>query len=244
MSEGEGFLARWSRLKREQPVTPSRSEHAEALPAHTMPPSRNAPPRVEEPPPAADLANLPPIESMGAGSDISAYLGVGVPLELTKAALRNAWRADPAVRDFVEIADNQWDFNTPDAIPGFGALGDVEEAKSLIARAMTGAENVAATITSLKPAPGGSQPDSQVAAVASLEDSRVVDPVWKVGTVPRVDAAVRRDTEAPVIAAPPPDVARLEDVAQTSVVTVEAVKDLGLSSSVPDRRGHGSALPR
>jgi Protein of unknown function (DUF3306) len=235
MSEGEGFLTRWSRLKREQAVAPFRSDDAKAPPPQA--PSEHAPPRVEEPPPAIDLASLPPIESMGAGSDISAYLGVGVPLELTKAALRNAWRADPAVRDFVEIADNQWDFNTPDAIPGFGALGAVEEAKSLIAQAMTGAENVAPTITSLSPASGGDQPDSQVTTAASLEDSRVVDPVWQVGTVAPLDAAPRLN------AVPPPDAARLEDVAQTSVVTVEAVKDLD-PSWAPGRRGHGSALPK
>jgi hypothetical protein len=272
MSEGEGFLARWSRLKREQALVPFRSGDAEAPPEHA--PSEHAPLRVDEPPPAVDLASLPPIESMGAGSDISAYLGVGVPLELTKTALRNAWRADPAVRDFVEIADNQWDFNTPDAIPGFGALGAVEEAKSLIARAMTGTENIAATVTSLKPAAGGGQPDSQVTTAASLEDSRVVDPVWQVGTVPRVDAALPvdaaipqdavaplnatlrldtappRDTVAPLDAtlrldaAPPPDTARLEDVAQTSVVTIEAEKDVDPSLSAPGRRGHGSALPK
>jgi hypothetical protein len=248
MSEGESFLARWSRLKREQAVAPFRSDDAEAPPAQA--PSEHAPPRVEEPAPAVDLASLPPIESMGAGSDISAYLGVGVPLELTKAALRNAWRADPAVRDFVEIADNQWDFNTPDAIPGFGALGAVEEAKSLLARAMTGAENIAATVTSLKPAPGGDQPDSRVTIGASLEDSRVVDPVWQVGTVPPRDAALRLDAAVPLNAAPPLDAAPPVSavppvlVAQTSVVTVEAEKDLAPSSSASGRRGHGSALPK
>jgi Protein of unknown function (DUF3306) len=249
MSEDEGFLARWSRLKREQAVAHFRSDDAEA-------PSEHAPPRVDEPPPAVDLTSLPPIESMGAGSDISAYLGVGVPLELTKAALRNAWRADPAVRDFVEIADNQWDFNTPDAIPGFGALGAVEEAKSLIARAMTGAENIAATVTSLQPAPGSDQPDSRVTTASSLEDSRFVDPVWQVGTVPPVDAALRLDAAVPLNAAPPLNAAAPLDaappvnavppalVAQTSVVTVEAEKDLDPSLSAPGRRGHGSALPK
>ena len=226
MSEGESFLARWSRLKREQALSPSRSDDAQSLPAQALSehaPSGDAPPRFDEPPPAVDLASLPPIESMGAGSDISAYLGVGVPLELTKAALRNAWRADPAVRDFVEIADNQWDFNTPDAIPGFGAMGAAEEAKSLVARAMTGAENVAATVTSLKPATGSDQPDSHATTVAPLEDSRIVDPVWRVGTVPPadevspVDMAPWLDAVTPPDAAAPPDAAvPLEAVAQRS----------------------------
>ena len=46
-----------------------------------------------------------------------------VPAELTRAALRQAWTSDPAIRDFVGIAENQWDFNDPNAIPGFGPLG-------------------------------------------------------------------------------------------------------------------------
>jgi hypothetical protein len=238
MSEGESFLARWSRLKREQALSPSRSDDAQSPPAQALSehaPSGDAPPRVDEPLPAVDLASLPPIESMGAGSDISAYLGVGVPLELTKAALRSAWRADPAVRDFVEIADNQWDFNTPDAIPGFGAMGAAEEAKSLVARAMTGSENVAATVTPLKPATGSDQPDSHATTVASLEDSRVVDPVWQVGTVPQADEVPPVDMAPRLDAVAPPDAAvPLEAVTQrTAALRLEGVSPLS-AVSPPD----------
>jgi Protein of unknown function (DUF3306) len=172
MSEGESFLARWSRLKREQAATPTGND--------AQPPA--PPPPVDAPPPSVDLPRLPPIESMGSGYDISAYLRAGVPLELAQEALRNAWRTDPAVRDFIEIADNQWDFNTPEAIPGFGPLGAVQEAKALVARATGAAENTAATIGSQKP--GSDQPDSRVMTGMSLEDSSVVDPVWQAGTIP------------------------------------------------------------
>ena len=237
MSEGESFLARWSRLKREQALSPSRSDDAQSPPAQALSehaPSGDAPPRIDEPPPAVDLASLPPIESMGAGSDISAYLSAGVPLELTKTALRSAWRADPAVRDFVEIADNQWDFNTPDAIPGFGAMGAAEEAKSLVARAMTGAENFAATVTSLKPDAGSDQPDSHATTVASLEDSRVVDPVWQVGTVPPADVVPPMDMAPRLDAVAPPGAAvPLEAVAQrNAALPLEGVPPL---SAVPPR---------
>jgi hypothetical protein len=248
MSEDEGFLARWSRLKREQAVAPSRRDDAQAPPGQA--PGEHAPPQIDEPLPPVDLASLPPIESMGAGSDISAYLGVGVPLELTKAALRSAWRADPAVRNFVEIADNQWDFNTPDAIPGFGALGAVEESKALIARAMTGAENVVTTITSLKSTSAGDPPDSQTPTVVSLEDSRVIDRVWQVGTVaplntaPPPEAAPTVDAVLQVDTAPPLDAAPLLLVEQTAVEIAVAANGLDPGSSGPGRRGHGSALPR
>jgi hypothetical protein len=209
MSEGESFLTRWSRLKREQAAAPSRTD------ADAQPPD-SAPPPVDAPPPRVDLSSVPPIESIGPGSDISAYLRAGVPLELTQAALRNAWRTDPAVRDFVEIADNQWDFNTPEAIPGFGTLGAAEEAKALVARAAGTVENTAATLASLKP--GSYRPDSQVMTATSLEDSRVVDPVWQAGTIP------------------------VANVEPASVETPE--KHLEPDAPVPSLRLHGSALPK
>jgi hypothetical protein len=69
-----------------------------------------------------DAVSLPPIESIGAASDIRPFLEPGVPQDLARAALRRAWAADPAIRDFIGLSENSWDFNTPDAVPGFGSL--------------------------------------------------------------------------------------------------------------------------
>ena len=102
MSDSENFLSRWSRLKHESEVV---------LPDKDVPS-----------PPAFDPASLPPVESIVADSDIRQYLHADVPPELTRAALRGAWAADPAIRDFVGIAESQWDFNDHAAIPGFGPL--------------------------------------------------------------------------------------------------------------------------
>ena len=79
-----------------------------------------SPAMTEQPP--FDPATLPSIESITAGSDIRAFLQSGVPAELTKAALRRAWTTDPAIRDFIGMAENQWDFTDPTAMPGFGPL--------------------------------------------------------------------------------------------------------------------------
>jgi hypothetical protein len=75
-----------------------------------------------------DLPSLPPIDSIGANTDVAAFLRPGVPTELTRAALRRAWTSDTAIRDFVGLVENGWDFNNSDAIPGFGAISakDVE----------------------------------------------------------------------------------------------------------------------
>jgi hypothetical protein len=72
--------------------------------------------------PTFDSGALPPIDSITATSDVRAFLAPGVPEELTRAALRRAWVIDPTIRDFVGLAENQWDFTKPDAVPGFGSL--------------------------------------------------------------------------------------------------------------------------
>ncbi len=132
MSEEENFIARWSRRKRESGNDPETEPKTPATPEPAAPGvldrSESAPPasprKPEEPadPPPFDLASLPPLESIAAGTDIRAFLQSGVPAELAKAALRRAWAADPAIRDFIEIAENQWDFANPSSMPGFGPI--------------------------------------------------------------------------------------------------------------------------
>jgi Protein of unknown function (DUF3306) len=120
----EKFLQRWSRLKRATEAPPR--DDSEPSPRQPSDPDPDALLQggVQN---AADLplfdpATLPPIESIGAASDIRAFLAPEVPESLKRAALRRAWVTDPAIRDFVGVAEAQWDFNKPDSIPGFGAL--------------------------------------------------------------------------------------------------------------------------
>jgi hypothetical protein len=111
MSEPETFLARWSRLKREAALAASdRGDHAAVAAAPVA-----CAPSVT----AFDPGTLPPIELIDAATDIRPFLEASVPEDLTRAALRNTWSADPAIRDFIGIAENQWDFNDPASIPGF-----------------------------------------------------------------------------------------------------------------------------
>jgi hypothetical protein len=58
---------------------------------------------------------LPPIESINAESDIRCFLAPGVSVELTRAALRHAWVADPAIHDFVGLSENSVDVEQPSA---------------------------------------------------------------------------------------------------------------------------------
>jgi hypothetical protein len=41
------------------------------------------------------------------------------PADLTRATLRRAWSADPAMRGFIGLSENSWDFNATDGVPGF-----------------------------------------------------------------------------------------------------------------------------
>src|SRR5205814_10442396 len=90
-------------------------------------------------PPPVDPATLPPVDLIEAGTDIKAFLAEGVPADLTRAALRRAWAADPAIRDFVGLSENSWDFNAPGGVPGFGSLTP-EDARRMMERVMGEAE--------------------------------------------------------------------------------------------------------
>jgi hypothetical protein len=147
MSEPENFIARWSRRKRKAaeaaegatPPAPApggaddithaggNERKADAAPP---PPSGTGEPKTS----GLDWSKLPPLETITAESDIRAFLAPGVPPELTRAALRRAWAADPRIRDFVGLADYDWDFNTPGSIPGFGSLEMTDELRRQIAR--------------------------------------------------------------------------------------------------------------
>jgi hypothetical protein len=152
MSDRETFMARWSRRKRAsaqegesvEPSAPADDAAAEAPQAADAPRpgeraleapadarASDAPASHEE---ASSVPQLPSIESIVAESDVRAFLAPGVPPELTRAALRRAWSADPKIRDFIGLSENSWDFNDPGAMPGFGPLELTEEIRQEIAR--------------------------------------------------------------------------------------------------------------
>jgi hypothetical protein len=131
MSADEGFLTRWARRKH----AAATNAGAEPQPKHTgnRPITEAAPASLpaEEGQALVDPESLPPIETIGAESDIRLFLANGVPADLARAALRRAWSADPAIRHFIGLSENSWDFNAPGGVPGFGAL-TMEDARRLL----------------------------------------------------------------------------------------------------------------
>ena len=136
MSEGENFLARWSARKLANRADPARPDTppeqqprdpAETVDNAAIAETPNAPGATEKP--ASDPAPLPSLDSIGADSSVAAFLRPGVPPELTRAALRRAWTSDPAIKNFVGLVENGWDFNDPSAMAGFGAISPEEVAR-------------------------------------------------------------------------------------------------------------------
>ena len=142
----ENFIRRWARLKR---ISDSAHEietvSAKAEVTTTQPEAEEAPDQPFDP------ASLPSLEQIAADTDIGAFLQSGVPAELTRAALRRAWASDPAIRDFIGIAENQWDFNDPDGIPGFGPLLATGGASAVPPQVSGKLESIAEALTELQP---------------------------------------------------------------------------------------------
>jgi hypothetical protein len=223
MSDDENFLARWSRRKRGAALDARdrrRPENAARATASEAPPAVS--PSNETQPPF-DLASLPTIDSIGAGSDIRGFLSAGVPAALTRAALRRAWSADPTIRDFIGLSENSWDFNAPGGVPGFGSI-TAEEVQRLLAK-LGGEEDAADPVPPLVANLAGDDATPPARNSDPVADGSVDD----LGT-PNHDAGI--DHVAPAVGGE-----------ASSIATQHEPGERECSPTSP-RRGHGGALPR
>jgi hypothetical protein len=148
MTAPENSLSRWSRLKREAVSKSQAGADQDDAPARSAGPA-NTQPEAGLDEGVVDPEDLPPIDAITVDTDIGAFLKNWVPAELTRAALRRAWISDPAIRDFIGIAENQWDFNDPAAIPGFGPLRGTDDISALLAQAFGQPAELATAIAEL-----------------------------------------------------------------------------------------------
>ena len=135
-----------------------------------------------------DLSKLPPIDSIDAATDITAFLRKNIPAELSRAALRRAWAADPAIRDFVGLAENAWDFTDPNAMPGFGALeGTPEQIGAMVERVIGGVRDAAEKLAEL---PKKEQDHAKADQEGALATSNApTNPVEGAASLPHASAA-------------------------------------------------------
>ena len=217
----EEFLARWSRRKREAKV--AADAPAPAQTAET--PNPASPVTAEDPANAeVDLSSLPPIDSITAATDVTAFLRQGIPQDLTRAALRRAWASDPTIRDFVGLAENAWDFNDPHAMPGFGPLDySDEQLGALVDRIVRGVRGAADSPTTAIPEQKDASPSADSNHEPLLESGA---PETVADLSPAEEITLDELPSAPAAAQP------------------EAPQSVESDQTSSRRRTHGSALPR
>jgi Protein of unknown function (DUF3306) len=234
----EDFLTRWSRRKRdvaetEQAKVPDESPHAGAPGEHDTIAGNGIPENAEavEPvdaigPPAFDLTSLPSIESITAATDIRPFLAPGVPADIARAALRRAWSSDPRIRDFVGLADYDWDYHTPGSAAGFGPLEMTDELRRMVARILG---DIVDTDTPKRPDEPATGTECVEEPLALGAEVKLIAPGNEIP--PSLDRPM--DHAGSVIA--------VETTASAALQHVTPQDELPRS---PIRRGHGRALPK
>jgi hypothetical protein len=225
MTAPENFVSRWARLKSLSDTEPTSEGVAVEPPPEVVAAvgteTLSVPPQsgvADEP---FDPASLPAIETITVDTDVRGFLQSHVPAALTRAALRQAWASDPAIRDFIGIAENQWDFNDPTAMPGFGPMLETDNLPALLARALGGRDKLADMMAEI-PAP--------VVARPAVTDREPANP----------DQHFQHTSERLPLAN---DVCNLPDNGKAST----AIQDDPVAEEAelpPSSRSHGSALPR
>jgi hypothetical protein len=197
MTAPENSLSRWSRLKREAVAKGQADADQDDTRGRFVGPASTQP-EAELDEGLVDPQDLPPIDTITADTDIRAFLKSRVPPELTRAALRQVWISDPAIRDFIGIAENQWDFNDPTAIPGFGALQGNDDVSALLRQALGQSAEFAGAITEL---PIAAQPAAPAEIVREIgtPDPADIPGEWKATAVERaeIETSAEQDSSTP-----------------------------------------------
>ncbi|WP_291863521.1 DUF3306 domain-containing protein [Bradyrhizobium sp.] len=150
--QGDGdrsFLTRWSQRKQEakQP-----EPEVEAPPAEAE--ISSGPTVQAEAAPEFDLSNLPKLEEMTGTTDITGFLGKGVPEHLRNAALRKSWALDPAIRNYVNPAlEYAYDWNIPGGVPGSSEIGAGMDVARLVSQIMGGEPAAEPPVVAARPTP-------------------------------------------------------------------------------------------
>jgi hypothetical protein len=225
----EDFLKRWSQRKHdcaeaEQAKRPAPEDVKPAEVGRSIEQVEARKP-AEPSEPVFDVKDLPPIDSITAATDIRPFLAPGVPVDIARAALRRVWSVDRRIRDFVGLADYDWDYHAVGGAAGFGPLEMTDELRRAVAR----------LVGEIAPASG--QP---IAGTESPDESRV--------SGAGMEAAPTALSHGPDGRLPD----RLSQVAPAKVLESGDAGIAVLQHESPQnevrrttaRRGHGRALPK
>ena len=240
MSEPENFLSRWSRRKLEPsqpsdeaaaPESGQADETKARAPQHRKTAAPAPAPKPQEP--AFDLASLPPIESITAGTDIRDFLKPGVPLSLSRAALRRAWTSDPAIRDFIGHCRKPVGLHRPRFHPRLRADRSGGCAERLLAH-MVGSDQERRRVS--RPCTGAESARSATAAAGNRDQRGTKRPPPEFHKMPRL----RQVTAESATAEPERDTSQRNKENDAPQKNGEPDAELSYAQR---RHGHGSALP-
>ena len=236
MSEPENnepFLSRWSRRKR---GVAGEAEQNTVVPAADGAVAGDTPvgdvQTIAEGEQPLDLTTLPDVDHLTADSNIVAFLDKRVPAALRNAALGRMWTLDPTIRDFIEVAENQWNWNIPggapfyeEMLPGTGAGTLMSDATSAIARTV-------GEVVSAKPA-------------AEMGHAEMENQQSHNGDVSCTDTvALHQNQPAELLTAPVAPPSELSDAVQASPVAVaDTASQQSPAGALPFRPRHGGARP-
>jgi hypothetical protein len=177
-----GFLSRWARRKQDAKIAPQPEPQLEVAAVQ--------PPAVRSEPEDAD-APLPSLDDIVPGADVSAFFARHVPESLRTAALRKLWVTDPQIRGFIEMAENQWDFNKPDSIPGWSSKLAGVDVKAMVARILN-VGKLEEEPAEPRPAAPGITPEDPPEAICESPDTPAISNVLS-ASAPAAEATVRSD---------------------------------------------------
>jgi hypothetical protein len=246
MTDRENFLERWSRRKieaeRQEPdddragaaarATEQESDSETSEPAAEMQsPAQSdaAPPDAE---PAFDITTLPSLDSITAASDVRAFLTPGVPAELTRAALRRAWAADPTIRDFKGLAENDWDFTDPKAMAGFSELPADYDIEKVITKIFGEKEKAADAASAV-------EPERTVASLQRPDRPEEISAAQEAQPL-AFEGAVAAESAQPELASP----AEGDLVRRNNNTATHNSNSADRKEEAKTRRSHGTALPQ
>ena len=235
MTRPEGFIQRWSRLKR-LPEQRSRSETgSDGTPRGAeksigrFSRGGEAGPQLagKRAEPGFDLTALPAIDSIAVDGNVRMFLQSGVPEDLKRSALRRMWVTDPAIRNFIGVAENQWDFTDPKGIPGFGPIRETDNVAALVAQAL-GRREI---------------PLDRIARANLSEELGTVRPPSILPSDSESDAAEPHGIQAPSDPVEGKIPARVENNEQSPALSGD-VRTRFDQEKTPHRLEHGGALPK
>ena len=194
MNEPKDIFSRWSQRKRDVAKAEEQSAPSQEGSENDVREARLTPPPASgESAEPFDLSKLPPIDSIMEGTDIRDFLKTGVPEELRRAALRRAWVTDPAIRDFVGLQENDWDFNNPNTLHGFGPIGPEHDVKEMVAQVFGKRPTEDGAQETQIPRENSATPPSESAE--SVEAAQEADQTSQVVDTPPKNIATQQDND-------------------------------------------------